>query len=155
MAKEGGSRCHHCALNGWRCDGVSVASARESSFSLFFFLLLTSAVNRTSKEQERIEKEIEKSEEILQEALARLSRLRRQRDSLKSRSAELFERGMRQLDEEDGVRSQEEAILEEQQAIGAAQSVSHLDLIDWSSVLDGPSLFGDTAEPIGGSSSGV
>lgn len=114
--------------------------------------LLISVVTRTAKEQKRIEEDIEKTEESLQEALAKLSRLRKQRDVLRSRTADLFARGMRQLDEEDGVRSQEEAVLEEQQAIGDVQSLAHVDLIDWSAIGIEPSAFGDIGEQAVGSS---
>jgi hypothetical protein len=58
------------------------------------------------------------------------------------------------LDEEDGVRSQEEAILAEQQAVGRAQELGAFGLIDWSSM---PDMFpsDDTVAATGGSSSGV
>ena len=48
---------------------------------------------------------MEKSDKELQELLARRARLQRQRDLLRKRTSELVARGMRDLDEEDGVRS--------------------------------------------------
>lgn len=102
-----------------------------------------------------MEAEIEKSEELVHEAMAKLCRLRKQRDHLRRKTSELFARGMRELDEEDGIRSQEEAILEEQQSIGDIQSFADVDVIDWTSILGEPDLFGGTVATTGGSSSGA
>jgi hypothetical protein len=106
--------------------------------------------------QRQVELDIEKAEEVLTETLARLARLRRQKRVLRERGTELFSRGVREVDEVDGVRSQEEAILAEQQAIGDAQASGAVDMLDWSSILGSdldPSLFssGVVAEsPSGG-----
>lgn len=91
-------------------------------------------VDRNNRSQEKVEVAIEKAEGELQEVLARLSRLRKQRQLLKSRGSDLFARGMRELDEEDGIRSQEEAILAEQQSVGEAQLAGAIDVVDWSSL---------------------
>lgn len=88
-------------------------------------------MKRTDSEVKKLDSEIESAEEKLQEALARLQRLRRQREVARKKKDELFIRGMRELDEEDGIRSQEEAILAEQQAIGDAQSLGAPGLVDW------------------------
>lgn len=143
------SRCLECVRRGRSCDGITVGSSCSFCWFLVLAFLLTVSVNRASKEQKKIEKQIEESEEVLQEALARLSRLRRQRDVLRKKTSELFARGMRELDEEDGVRSQEEAILQEQQAVGEAQSTAHLDVLDWTSILGEPDLFGGTVATAG------
>lgn len=93
-----------------------------------------------------MEDDIEKAEDELQKVLARLSRLRKHRRLLASRGDELFVRGMRELDEEDGVRTQEEAILEEQQAVGDAQSMGAFGVIDWTAVgLDDSLVSGPSA----------
>jgi hypothetical protein len=112
-------------------------------------------VTRTAKEQKRVEEEIEKSEELVHEVMAKLCRLRKQREHLRRKTSELFSRGMRELDEEDGVRSQEEAILEEQQTVGDLQSLAHVDVIDWTAIFGEPDPFGGTVATTGGNSSGV
>jgi hypothetical protein len=119
--------------------------------SRFFSFLVT----RTAKEQKRVEEEIEKSEELVHEVMAKLCRLRKQREHLRRKTSELFSRGMRELDEEDGVRSQEEAILEEQQTVGDLQSLAHVDVIDWTAIFGEPDPFGGTVATTGGNSSGV
>jgi hypothetical protein len=50
-------------------------------------------------EQEKIVKEIVSAEELLAETLSRLSRLRRQHQSLRDRGAEVFRCGMEKLEE--------------------------------------------------------
>jgi hypothetical protein len=108
-------------------------------------------VVRQKKVVASTESELESSEASLQEALAKVLRLRRQRDTAKARLEELVDRGIRELDEVDGVRSQEQAILNEQQAVGDAQSLGAFGLIDWSAIpLD---EFSETALPVAGSSS--
>jgi len=89
--------------------------------------------------QRKVDSDIEEAETNLTETLARLVRLRKQKKLLKERGSDLFVRGIRELDEVDGVRTQEEAILDEQQAIGEAQAAGAVDMLDWSSILD-PSL---------------
>lgn len=77
-----------------------------------------------------------------------MSRLRQQRDQLRSRGADLFDRGMRDLDEVDGVRSQEQALLDEQQAIGDAQSLGATGVLDWSTILTGSDFDFSVASPL-------
>lgn len=105
-----------------------------------------------------MEIEIEKVESDLNEILSRLARLRRQRVFLKDRSSVLFRRGIREVDEEDGVRTQEQALVDEQQAVGDAQSTGCFDILDWSALVSESDLFGefgDTVELGLGNSSGV
>jgi hypothetical protein len=116
---DASSRCSECAKRGRVCDGTFVASA----------------LTRTAAAQKKVESDIEKAELELETTLARLARLRRQRKILSDKTSELFSRGMRELDEEDGIRSQEQAILDEQHAVGEAQSFGAMGLLDWSSIL--------------------
>lgn len=86
-------------------------------------------------EKKKTDAEIEKAEEDLQEILSRLARLRAQRRVLHEKSSSLISRGLRQLREEDGVESQEEALLlAEQQAVGDAQAAGALGVIDWTAI---------------------
>ena len=65
---------------------------------------------------------------------------------------------MRDLDEEDGIRTQEEAILEEQRSVGEAQLAGAVDVVDWAAILGeplDPALFGGTAVEAAGSSGGA
>ncbi len=81
--------------------------------------------------QGKLKEERESAEKAFEVAFAKLQRLRKQERLLETRSSELFQRGMRELDEEDGVRTQEEALLEEQQAVGDVQSLGAFGVIDW------------------------
>ena len=97
---------------------------------------------RNNSAEAQVAADIERAEEALLEAMARLARLRKQRRLLKERGDSLVSRGVRDLDEADGVRSQEDAILAEQQAVGSAQALGAFGVIDWSamdleSLLDG------------------
>ncbi|KAG7153231.1 hypothetical protein HYQ46_000728 [Verticillium longisporum] len=125
----GSSRCGECVRRGRSCDGVSVVSALEKALA----------------EQKKREAEIEDAEmelEVLQTklatALGRLSRLRKMRKAAKIRGEELFARGIRQLDEEDGVlplcgdnlslEAQEANVVQDLQEWGASG------VVDWSSL---------------------
>jgi hypothetical protein len=105
-------------------------------------------VDQNAEAQKRVEADIEKTEEAVAEMLSRLARLRKQRKLLQGKTSELLARGLRDLDEEDGVRSQEEAILAEQQAVGGLHSLGALDIIDWTAM---PGFF----DPPVGSSDGI
>lgn len=70
---------------------------------------------RNWREQDRIDKEISETEELLQQALSRLARLRQQKRVLRDTSEEFIRSGMRGLDEEDGVA---EPMSEEQELVG-------------------------------------
>lgn len=129
-------------------------------FFYFFVCFLPSIVTKSVREGKRIDTEIEKTESDLNEILGRLARLRRQRASLKDRSSDLLRRGMRELDVEDGVRSQEQAILDEQQTVADAQLTGAFRIVDWSAMMSDADLFGDllvdgTGVSGVGSSSGV
>jgi hypothetical protein len=120
---------------------------RNFYFLFFWFLLISRVVKRSVAEERRLENELASSELALQEALAKVSRLRRQRQVAREKSQRLFHRRVRDLDEQDSIRTQEEAILEEQQAVGTAQSLSAVGIIDWTSILpdfSDPSFFPDT-----------
>lgn len=153
---EDSSRCSECVKIGRSCDGTSVASSRMSPYWDVLLSANIFTVKQSMREKRRLDSELARSELELQEALARVTRLRRQRDAVQSRTRELFNRGMRDLDESDGVRSQEEAILDEQQAIGTAQSLGAVGVIDWSAILPEVDLFGAEgagAAPVGGNPS--
>jgi vacuolar-type H+-ATPase subunit I/STV1 len=98
---EDSSRCYECVKRGRSCDGVLVASS----------------LMRMLDQQKRLEAEEEAAGEALEslqaqltdlqvklsEAVNRLSRIRRTKSKMKERGSELVRRGMRELDEEDGV----------------------------------------------------
>jgi hypothetical protein len=113
------------------CCGVSCV---RSSLTRGSFANPLSLVSRSLSQGQRIDADLSKAEADLQEALSRVSRLRQQREFLRKQSAELFARGMRDLDEEDGIATQEESILAEQQAVGEAQSLGAFGMVDWSAI---------------------
>ena len=113
VMSEGSSRCTECVQRGRSCDGVFMASARESPILLgsSFWSLTAPLVTRLLREQRKLEKEEAEVEEalfILQTQLStavnRLARIRRLKKSIKAKSSETFKRGIQGLDEEDGAR---------------------------------------------------
>jgi len=117
-----------------------------------------SPVARTVKAEQRADADLASAEAELLETLARVDRLRKQRNALRAKRKELFARGMRDLDEEDGIRTQEEAILEEQRSVGEAQLAGAVDVVDWAAILGDqldPALFGGTVVEAAGSSGGA
>lgn len=116
---------------------MSLAFVSGPACSVVPFVLI-SVVTKNMEAQRKIDLDIEKAESALTETLARLVRLRKQKKVLKERGSDLFVRGIRDLDDIDGVRSQESAILEEQQAVGEAQAAGAVDMLDWSSILGAP-----------------
>ncbi|KAM0361014.1 hypothetical protein ACHAO7_012021, partial [Fusarium culmorum] len=104
-------------------------------------------------EQKKIEEDKRAAEEALEEAMARLARVRKMKRHLKEQGDALFVRGMQSLEE------REVPIVDQAESniVNEAQSHGAFDVINWGSVFTDipftdPSLFSDTA---GGSSSGV
>ncbi|KAH7208363.1 hypothetical protein BKA60DRAFT_577882 [Fusarium oxysporum] len=98
---EKSSRCLECVRRGRSCDGVRVAST----------------LNRLVDQQEKLEaqeeeagnkvlvlhKELMELQSSLAEAVSRLQRIRKIKKRVKEQGAELFERGMQELDKEDNI----------------------------------------------------
>ncbi len=85
------------------------------------------------KERRKVDEAIGQTEADLNEILGRLSRLRRQRAALTERSAELFRRGMRGLEEEERQDSERLAV-ETQSAVGDAQLAGAVGILDWDAI---------------------
>ncbi|KAH8168712.1 hypothetical protein LIA77_11976 [Sarocladium implicatum] len=94
---------------------------------------ITSSLSRNIAAQDKISQNIKDAELRLAKALARLARLRKQRQLLNTKSSELAARLNRELNKEDSIQSQEKAIVAEQSAIGEAQSLG-AKLINWSAL---------------------
>lgn len=104
-----------------------LVSSRGVSFS--FAAANPRVVNRLIAQQEKLDADEEKAEERLMElqtqlsqAVNRLARIRRIRRQIKNKSHKLFERGMQELDKEDGVlpalESHENWVVHDLQALG-------------------------------------
>jgi len=109
-------KCSNCVKRGRPCDGNFVASS----------------LTRLLSEQKRLEQSEEEAAKALQDAqreasiqLARLDRIRIQKRSLVTRSAELVRRGVQSLDELEEIERQES------EAVFLAQSHCATDVIDW------------------------
>ncbi len=85
------------------------------------------------REQRKNAEEERKAEEALEEAMARLARVRKQKRLLKERGDALFRRGMESL---------RDAEQQESEAAVNVQSLGALDVIDWGAVL------GDSGLPV-------
>lgn len=117
--------------------------------------VLISLVTSNFSEQKKVDADIEATEASLQEALSKLARLRSQRAALRARADNLIARGIQQLDEDDGVRSDAQ-VVEEQQAVGVIQSLGGTGVLDWDAIMgDGSLDFGGTAGAVVESSSNV
>jgi maltooligosyltrehalose synthase len=116
------------------------------------FPWLTALVRRINDEISRIEAEEEAAEELLlerqrqiNEALARLSRLRRMKKSLRTKGREMIRRdlsSMEELEEEERKEAEEKARKEElervqqqeREALAQMQQACSSEVIDWSGV---------------------
>jgi hypothetical protein len=127
------------------------------------FLLTVAIVNRLVAEKRRLESEEEAAEESLlqlqrdlNERIARLTRLRKQKKALVTRGHEMISRGMRSLDE------LEAAEKDEAEAVIGVQAMGGFGVVDWNAVgaLDDfltsdPGAAGGTVATTAGSSSSV
>lgn len=155
---ERSSKCGECVRRGRSCDasGVAISSRRCPSCVLLFFanecLLvgrIISESKRLDQEEERAEEQMLKAQAELNEALARLARLRRQKRQLVTKGQQMTRLGLQSLDElEEEERRESEAVID-------AQSLGAIDVLDWNAVF-GDALLnaaGDTAVVGAGNSS--
>lgn len=101
------------------------------------FFLLTIVVVRNLSEQKKIDEKIVAKEELLAETLSALTRLRKQRASMRDWGAELFRWGMESLDEVDGLAPSSPEPAEppgEQSLVGQAPSLGAFGVVDWEAV---------------------
>jgi Tfp pilus assembly protein PilO len=117
-------------------------------FAIFFFLLIV-VVDRIMSEQRRLKEEEKNAEALLMEyqqkaseALARLSRVRKQKDFLVEKGAEMVARGLSNMDELDRVERQESEAVLDVQASGAAS-----DVVDWGAVFGNLPDLGSLVDP--------
>ena len=95
-------------------------------------------------EQEKVAKDIASTEELLSETLSRLTRLRRQHQALRDRTAEVFRRGMEGLEAAEEPDSPK-PMSEEQFLVGQAQSLGAFGVIDWEAMGLSDSLAGSSS----------
>ena len=69
--------------------------------------IITSEVERISKEGNRLDSEIQKSFEIMREAIARIERFKRLRNILKERKLEIIRRGLDNIEELERIEKEE------------------------------------------------
>jgi hypothetical protein len=142
---ERSSRCGECVRRGRSCDGSGVPVSSREFFFFFQALLpvLTDAlVSRIVNESKRLDREEQDAEEAfrlersalleaqkrLDESLARLDRIRRQKRLLLSKGGDMVRRGLASLDE------MEETEREESSAVVDAQLSGALGVVDWNAV---------------------
>jgi hypothetical protein len=94
---------------------------------LFSFPAVSDApflVAKLDQEKARLELEEERTQEVLQEAAARLARLRKQRKLLEKRGSDMLRRGLANLEEleEEERREEEEKVRAEQQRVASPSS---------------------------------
>ena len=127
---EGRPRCKECVRRGRSCDGSGV--------SVVAINRMVAELDRLQRDEEAAADAVEEAQRKASEAVARLSRIRKQRALLRTRGAEMVNRGLNSLDE------LEAADREESEAAVAAQEVGALGVVDWNAVglsfLDDPLL---------------
>ena len=143
---ERSSRCGECVRRGRSCDGSGVPVSSRVFLPCFVFRSpsLTRTVSRIVSESQRLEREELDAEESfraereallqaqrrLDESLARLDRIRRQKRSLLTRGTEMVRRGLASLDEVEEAERQESSAALEAQVNGA------FGVVDWGAVFD-------------------
>jgi hypothetical protein len=125
------------------CRGSGFVACVPFPFPFFFFCVLTMLVSRIVIESKRLDQEEQDAEELfraereafaqaqrrLDESLARLDRIRRQKRSLLTKGTVMVQRGLASLDEVEEVERQESS------AVMEAQASAAVDVIDWNAVL--------------------
>ncbi|KAI0388175.1 hypothetical protein F5Y17DRAFT_464060 [Xylariaceae sp. FL0594] len=134
---DGVSRCRECIRAGRSCDGngVSISSAENIKEELL----------RLNEEREAAEKRLLRASQESNEAIAALSRLRRQEEFLRKRTASFINRGLQSLEEsEEQERTEVEASASAAPPSSTPPSVPPLpNDFDWSGVdLGSPSWLG-------------
>lgn len=117
---EDSSRCTECIEIGLSCDGTFVISS----------------LSRLAAQQKKLEAGEADADEALftlqtqlSTTLSRLACLRRMKQVIKEKSSEAFRRGMRELDEENGISL---IAYEEQMVVSDIQSLGIPNDVDWS-----------------------
>ena len=98
---EGSNKYQYYVRLGKRYSSPNVADVRKYASPPFFLHRANSLVLTNLSEQEKTAKEIAAAEELLSETLSRLTRLRRQQQTLCDRGAEVFRCGMDRLEMEE------------------------------------------------------
>ncbi|SCO87755.1 uncharacterized protein FRV6_11882 [Fusarium oxysporum] len=146
--------CSRCFRRGLMCKAKDEKSNRCGNYIDAKVVCDSSGVatflSRNIKEHKKLEEDEKRAKEALEEAIARLARVRKMKHRLKEQGDKLFSRGMQSLEEQGGF-SVDQA---ESSVVTKAQSCGAVDLIDWNSVFtDVP--FSDSADVIGENSSRV
>jgi hypothetical protein len=130
-------RCEACVRRGRSCDGSGVPISSRACASLLSRTFLTySPVDRIMREQRRLKEEEKQAEALLveyqrkaSEALARLSRVRQQREFLVEKGADMVARGLSNMD------ALEQSEAEESRALLDVQTAPvATDVVDWGAV---------------------
>jgi hypothetical protein len=139
LMSEDSSRCAECVRRGRSCDGMFDVSSCKCFFPVLpRYFSNSSTVARANAAHDKVAKEAEEAEgavlllqEQMNQAFARLSRLREQKKFLHEKRMEMFRRGMQELDEEDGIEEQRNT-QEEVEALGIVEASGGV--VDWSTV---------------------
>jgi hypothetical protein len=138
---EGTTRCAECVRRGRACDGFLVGDSMGR---------VAAAIENVEVQEDRAEEDllvvqakVLQAQREVTEVLARLRRLRKQKQTLRSRHNELFSRGMQELDEQDALERELTGLEEltgpellslESEAVANARTVGAVDIVDWSSL---------------------
>jgi hypothetical protein len=108
--KENSGRCSECVLRGAKCDveGIPVGEWRS-----------------LEREEERLRFEKDKALRLMSETTARILRLEKQQEFLKSKGRDMLRRGLKTLDELEEAEAKEKQMEEERAAAEAAANQSH------------------------------
>lgn len=127
MMVSGVSRCRECTRRGRSCDGSGVSVAVASRIANEMARIQE---NEKAAEQKLLDAKqaMDRAQAEMSEAVARLIRLRSQKDSLRSRGVDMARRNAPSLDELD------EEERQESEAVTDVMSLGGFGVVDWSTV---------------------
>ncbi|PHH84728.1 hypothetical protein CDD83_1482 [Cordyceps sp. RAO-2017] len=118
---DGVSRCKECVRRGRSCDASGVPLDALSR--------ITAEHRRLKSKEKEAEQELLEAHRRASEAIARLARLRSQREMLASKGAKMVNLGLQTLDELEA-----EELRESENLASTMRSVEAMSAIDWSSL---------------------
>ncbi|KAK4112528.1 hypothetical protein N656DRAFT_779399 [Canariomyces notabilis] len=120
-------RCEACVRRGRSCDGSGVPISTLDRI-LQEQRRIKDAERRAELELDESQRRLEEAQRELSEKLARLRRLRQQKEFLVERGVDMVARGLSTLDELESAKREESSAAPEAQLSGA------VDVVDWGAV---------------------
>lgn len=111
---------------------------------------LVQAKARLEADEEATEEELLELQRQLNERLSKLMRLRRQKRLLQSKGMKMLERDLQSVGELEAVEAAESSAVAESSLVVDSVAAGAVDLIDWSTIFEGPSSSGESPSGVVG-----